>query len=259
MRKLIALAGSIVMLAALALPASGVAAAPLASQHDNFMSGPHGAMFFTAQAAGRLRQLPMLRTRSPGHDVTPRGDRPRPLQPGTYAASIFPIALRITVPAGWRGGQGQSKQLAKPSSSFGWVVLSQGTAARARGAITIVTAYGRTPSVAAVVAGLRSRGRGATYGPTTSVKIADFSGRQFDGNIAGQAHVFVPFSPRLRTAAFYPDAFAYDQGEAFRILALDLRGKTVVVFLESAALPAEQFPSFLASAHKILGSLRFPG
>jgi len=45
----------------------------------------------------------------------------------------------------------------------------------------------------------------------------------------------------------------------FRILTLDVRGKTVVVFLESAALATERFPVFLDSANQILGSLRFPG
>jgi hypothetical protein len=162
------------------------------------------------------------------------------------------------VPAGWRGGQGQSREFKTPRSSFGWVELSQGTATSARGAITIVTSAKRTPSVAAVVAGLRSRGHGATYGPVAPVTIADFAGRQFDGTVGGQGHVFVPFSPPRHVATLYADAFAFDPGEAFRIDVLDIRGKTVVVFMESAALPADRFPDFLTSADQILGSLRFP-
>ena len=208
--------------------------------------------------AASPRELPTLAERSARNDVTPHGDGPRALLSATYSAKVFPIALRVSVPAGWRGGQGQSRQFKKTTPAFGWIVLSQGTAAKAQGAITIVSAYGRTPSVAAVVGALHG-GHGATYGPTTPVKIAGFSGKQFDGNVDGQGHAFVPFSPRLHVAAFYSDAFAFDRGEAFRVLALDVRGKTVVVFLESAALPADQFPAFLTSAGQVLASLRFPG
>jgi hypothetical protein len=208
--------------------------------------------------AASPRELPTLAERSARNDVTPHGDGPQPLRSATYTAKVFPIALGVSVPAGWRGGQGQSRQFKKTTPAFGWIVLSQGTASKAQGAITIVTEYGRTPSVAAVVAKLRS-GHGAKYGPTTPVKIGGFSGKQFDGNVDGQGHVFIPFSSRLHVATFYADAFAFDRGEVFRILTLDVRGKTVVVFLESAALPADQFPAFLTSASQILGSLRFPG
>ncbi|MEP6978496.1 MAG: hypothetical protein ABI948_10635 [Thermoleophilia bacterium] len=205
------------------------------------------------------RELPTLPGRSARHDVTPRGDGPRPLQSGTYTAKVFPLGFRITVPAGWRGGQGQSRQFKQPTSAFGWIVLSQGTVARARGAITIVTADGRTPSVRAVVAGLRTRGHGASYGPTTPATIAGLRGSQFDGRVEGQGHVFVPFSPSLHVATFYADAFAFDAGELFRVLVLDVRGKTVVIFLETAALSPGQFPAFLDSATQILGSLRLVG
>jgi hypothetical protein len=91
------------------------------------------------------------------------------------------------------------------------------------------------------------------------VKIGGFAGTQFDGSVGGQGHVFIPFSPPQHVAAFYADAFAFDPGEAFRILVLNVRGKTVVVFLESAALPPERFPAFLTTADEILGSLRFAG
>jgi len=230
MGKLITVAASSVLIVALAAPA--LAASP--------------------------RELPMLAERSARNDVTPHGDGPRPLQSATYTAKVFPTALRVSVPAGWRGGQGQSRRFKETTPAFGWIVLSQGTAAKAQGAITIVTAYGRTPSVAAVVANLRT-GHGATYGPATPVKIAGFSGQQFDGSVGGQEHLFIPFSPRLHVATFYGDAFAFDPGEVFRILTLDVRGKTVVVLLESAALPADQFPAFLTSAGQILGPLRFQG
>jgi hypothetical protein len=49
-----------------------------------------------------------------------------------------------------------------------------------------------------------------------------------------------------------------NQGEAFRIIVLNVRGKTVVVFIDSVALSADQFPAFLIKADTILKSLRFP-
>src|SRR5207244_13340646 len=55
-----------------------------------------------------------------------------------------------------------------------------------------------------------------------------------------------------------PDSYKLGRGEAFRLLVLDVRGKRVVVFLESAGLSAEQFPSFLASAGRLLAGLDFP-
>jgi hypothetical protein len=207
--------------------------------------------------ASSARELPTLQDRSPRHDVTPRADAPVPLSAGTYTARLFPIPLRVAVPAGWRGGQGRAHQAKEPGVTFGWIELSQGTAARAQGAITIVTSAGSTPSVAAVVARLR-RGHGATYGPVTHAKLAGFTGSQFDGSIEGQGHVFVPFTPRQRVASFYSDAFAFDAGETFRISVIDVRGKTVVVFVESAALRAERFPAFLSNAEHVLGSLRLP-
>jgi hypothetical protein len=91
------------------------------------------------------------------------------------------------------------------------------------------------------------------------VRLAGFSGIQFDGKVTGQGHAFIPFSPRLHVAAFYPDTYFLDGGELFHFDVLNVRGKAVVVLLESAALPADQFPAFLTSAQAILGSLSFPG
>ena len=211
-------------------------------------------------AASAPRQLPMLETISArsGDRPMPRTDGPRPLAAGAYAAKLFPRPVLVTVPASWRGGQGQSREFKAPRSNFGWIVVCQGTAARTLGAITIETSAKATPSVAAVVAGLRSRGRGATYGPVSSVAVAGFAGRRFDGNAGANGHIFVPFSPPTHAAAFFADALYVDPGEAFQIDVLDVRGKTVVVFVESAALPAKRFPDFLARAEQLLGALRFP-
>ena len=181
----------------------------------------------------------------------------------TYQASQFPFALRVTPPDGsWSGAQWKS-QLDRYGGGppfFGWAALGQGSPSQLpRGLILIMTAYARTPSVAATVAGLRTRGVGATYQATAPVKLAGFSGIQFDGEIVGTRHTFVPFSPRSNGAKYFPDAYFMNRGEAFRITVLNVRGKTVVVFVDSVALPANQFPAFLIKADKILGSVRFPG
>jgi len=175
----------------------------------------------------------------------------------TYQASLFPLALRVTVPDGsWLGGQG--KTITQTRGSFGWAEFLQSPAGKPLGAISMITSYGRTRSVAATVAQLRTGGSGATYQPTSHVELGGVSGSEFDGKVVGRSHVFVPFTPLTRTARYHPDAYRFYQGEVFRIIVLGVRGKTVVLLLENAALPAVQFPAFLASANRILGTLRFP-
>ena len=216
--------------------------------------------------AANPQQLPKLDSRSARNDAygleAPRAAgaydlKPPAIRPGTtYTAGLFPVALRVTTPDGnWYGGQGQSFQIQTQAPTFGWIELLSAPAGRPRGAIFAMTSYGRTPSVAATVNGLRSRGSGAAYQPATPVKLAGFSGTQFDGTVIGDSHVFVPFSPPAHVATFYPDAFKLGHGEVFRVVVLDIEGKTVVFFVENAALPAEQFPAFLNSANRILGSV----
>jgi hypothetical protein len=218
--------------------------------------------------AATPQQLPKLAARSARHDAyglnapRPAGVydlSPPPLKAHTpYAAALFPLALRITPPdTSWLGGQGQSFGLDAQRPAFGWVELLSSPARRPRGAIFAVTAFGHTPSVAATVAGLRTRGSGASYQAPAPVKLAGFSGTQIDGAIAGPSHIFVPFTPPAHTATFFPDAFKLGHGELFRIIVLNVKGKTVVFFLESATLPADQFPAFLNSATQILGSFKF--
>ena len=136
---------------------------------------------------------------------------------------------------------------------FGWVELVQRL-----GAISIITAYGHTPSVAATVTGLRTRGRGATYEPTSPVKLAGFSGSTFDGQVVGATHYFIPFTPPSGAARFVPDSYELGSGDVFRVIVLDVRGKTVVVCIDSVALPADEFPAFLDEADSVLASLKFP-
>lgn len=182
----------------------------------------------------------------------------------TYKASDFPIPIRVTAPDGtWGGAQWKADSSFQHKKStvapfYGWVTFEQHDSNPAQGAITIMTPYkDPTPSVSAVVAGLRTRGRGAIYEATSPVKLGGYSGVQFDGKVVGKEHVFIPFSPKGNTARWYPDNYGMGQGEVFRIIALNVRGKTIVVYLENAKLPADQFPDFLAAADTLLKTLKF--
>jgi hypothetical protein len=125
--------------------------------------------------------------------------------------------------------------------------------------ITLEAAFGPTPPVAAILARLRSAGREAIFGKTARVSVAGFPGLQIDGRVIGKfGHVFVPFSPK-GGGAIPADSYMLDKGEKFRIILLDVRGRRVVVFLESFRLRQKQFPAFLAAANHLLESLEFPG
>ena len=141
----------------------------------------------------------------------------------TYGASSLPIAVRLTPPDGsWGGAQWKSGRLPAEQAErlhirdeggpphFGWLAVGHGgttSDALPRGVIVIMTAYARTPSVAATVDGLRTRGHGATYEPNVPVTIAGFSGIQFDGQRLPTArHLFVPFSPRSHAGGYFPSA-----------------------------------------------------
>jgi hypothetical protein len=181
----------------------------------------------------------------------------------TYKASTFPLPIRVTAPdASWAGAQWKydssfehKKQTVAPY--WGWVTFEQHGAKPHQGAITLMTAYDQTPSVASVVTALRTGGHGATYGPTSSVKVGGYSGVQFDGNVVGKEHAFIPFSPKTNTAAWRPDAYYMRKGEPFRIIVIGVHGKTVVMYEENLDLAADQFPTFLTAADTLLNTLRF--
>lgn len=181
----------------------------------------------------------------------------------TYKASDFPLPIQATAPDGsWGGAQWKSDSSFQHKKStvapfYGWVTFEQHDTHAAQGAITIMTPYGSTPTLAAVVAGLRTRGHGATYEATSPVKLGGYSGIQFDGKVVGNEHVFIPFSPKSTVAKWYPDNYGMEQGKVFRIIALNVHGKTVVVYLENAELPADQFEAFLTRAATLLKTLKF--
>lgn len=227
-----------------------------------------GSVASTAGGSNAVRDLPTSQLFTAAGKMTPLRSGP------TYRASQFPIALRLTPPDGsWAGAQWKSGRLPAELAerlhkgdgggppNFGWVAVGHGgtsLGALPRGIVVIMTAYARTPAFSVILTRLRTRGHGAIYGPVTRVRIAGFPGVQFDGEriLTAPNHIFVPFTK----GGGFPsrlDAFQV-YGPVFRVIALNVRGKTVVVFIDSVALTAEQFPPFLAKADQIIRTLRFP-
>ena len=192
-----------------------------------------------------------------------------PLRSGvTYRASQFPFPITVTPPGpGWSGAQWKSGHdyfRGGGPPNYGWVHLARGSVTSVpRGLISIMAGYARTPTVGQTVATLRSRGHGASYGETSTVTLAGYTGVQFDGRITGAknvdhvGHFFVPFSPRSHAAKYYPDEYGV-YGEVFRVIVVGVRGHTVVIYIENVALPPDQFSTFLDATGTILASLRFP-
>ena len=211
----------------------------------------------SSQATSTGGSPPDLRRTTPGNPVA------APLKAGAvYQASLFPLALRVTARGGaWIGDQYRTTE--RGTSRFGWAQVAH---PGVKGLITIVTAYGATSSVAATIARLRLGGShdpdsnvgGTSFGDSSQITIAGYTGRQYSGAVWGiYGHTFVPFTPQTHGTS-PSDHWYIQKGERFQIMALNVRGKTVVVFLESAELPADQFDAFLTTANQFLGTLRFP-
>ena len=210
-------------------------------------------------AGGAPQDLPVSNVNTPAGSLTALGSGV------TYQASHFPLGLRVTPPDGsWSGAQWRTTIRGKPA--FGWAEFGQGPAtAPPRGIVQLETAYGPTPSVTATIARLQRGGShlpasnvgGTTFKAVAPVRLAGYTGRQFDGAVWGiYGHTFVPVSATTGGAS-PADAYHLDKGESFRLVALNVNGKTVVLLYDNVALPAERFPAFIASANRLLRSLTF--
>ena len=205
-----------------------------------------------------------------------------PVRPGvTYQASRFPIALRVTPPdASWGAAQWKANQfppdeiatrhlkcsttpaVCKPPY-YGWVAIGpRGTySGPPPGLIVVLAGYSHVPSVATTVANLR-RGKNLELQPAHPVRLAGFSGLQFEGQTAGAKHLFIPFTPPSHGAAGggAADLIQMDGADhPFLFDVLNVRGKTVVVLVGSLVVSPDAFPPFRAKAVRLLQSLRFPG
>ena len=207
------------------------------------------------------------------HESVGQADGKTKLQRGVvYRASDFPLALRVRAPdALWGGVQLRSGRF-RFVQIFHLHAGSFPTAGR--GDITFETATGRTPSIAATVSRLHSTPL-IKAGAITPIRLAGFSGKSFDAEIVGRD----PGNRGISLAPFTVNRhcgycevtmrgetqdykFAGD-GQLFRIIALGVRGKTVVIYLESGYAdqprfpPERSFPTFLPFAKRMLSTLTF--
>ena len=204
------------------------------------------------------------------------GGRNPNLQRGaTYQASSFPIPIRLRVPDDtWGGGQYQSGRFrfvqlhhmrpdgAPPMHGWGFVTIETGTGPTAP-VESIVRRLHATPHIEA--------------GPITAARVTGFPGKRFDATIVGTDRAkprgisLAPFTPNhhcgfcTRTMRGETQDHKWAAlGQVFRIIVLNVRGKTVVIYVESGFAnqpdfpPKENFPTFLPYARQMLSTLTFP-
>jgi len=177
-----------------------------------------------------------------------------------YEARSFPIGVRITLPAGeWAGAQWTTRS-SHGQPAFGWLAIGQLPLNNPRGLLTMETAFGPTPSAPTILGRLRSGRAEAVFEKTRRVALAGFPGWLVEGRVVGSSgHGFVPFTPGSGGERA-PGAFMVGSGERFRVIVLDVRGKSVVLFLESLKLRPQAFHAFTTMADRIVAdSLEFPG
>jgi hypothetical protein len=204
------------------------------------------------------------------------------LRPGvTYQASTFPVAVRVRPPdARWGGAQFQSGR-------FRFIQLNHlrtgSVPVHGVGYITLEAGTGQTGSVAQTLARLRATPH-INEGASTPTKVAGFSGKAFDATIVGsdsppackyqqcpKGVSLVPFTTNLHCIFCNKtmhgearDVKVALKDQLFRIIVISVRGKTVVIYVESTYhaqpkyLPKETFPTFLPYAQQMLVALRFP-
>lgn len=210
------------------------------------------------------------------HESVGQADEKTKLSRGVqYEASKFPLAVRVR-PADdlWGGVQ-------LHSGKFKFVQLHHLRAGNVPlhgwGYITLEASTGRTGSVAATIRQLHSTPN-LNVSPIKPVRVAGFSGKRFDATVAGTESgdtgvALTPFTAPRRcgfcTKTMHGETldnkFA-GKGQLFRIMVIGVRGKTVVIYLESSFdissngshTPTETFPTFLPYAQKLLSTLAFP-
>ena len=201
----------------------------------------------------------------------------KPLTSGVgYRASLFPLPITIRATDElWEGAQdlhtsGIHEGEPRKGGTFAFVILRHKYARDAkgkvtnwgRGRITIETGFAPSGSVEATMARLRGRLEDfRTVSDVSAVHIAGFRGLSYDGHLKDGArsfHRFVPFSssdgsrPTTDSRKIFTN---YGKGPAFRVTVLNVRGRTVVVYLDSETAPPEKFPGFLHFANRLLATL----
>lgn len=218
------------------------------------------------------------------HEGIGQGDGRQLTRGVFYGASKFPLTLRLRPPdAHWAGVQYESGR-------FRFVQIyhlrTGNIPLHGVGYITLSSATGATPSVAKTVKNLRATPH-IRFGPLKPVKLAEISGQAFDATITGSDHPpacrgkpcpsgvsIDPFTANHHCifcgdAQTQPNKETKDvkfggRGQLFHITVIRVRGKTVVIYVESIYAdqrrhpPAQIFPTFLPYANKMLATLRFP-
>jgi hypothetical protein len=189
------------------------------------------------------------------------GGVPGPLKAHvSYSASLFTPRLLVTPRDGtWHGSQWVNHGYPGVQIYWRWHFIRSIGEPRASASIVMLAAPRSHQSVAATMQRLRHGPRNAYEGGLRDlvvkpVTIAGFRGQELDGTVTGKgAHTFIAFG----TQAFLGADYSFDKKAAFKIVALDVRGKTVVFFLDpwGPTYPASR----LAAIDNGLKSLTFPG
>jgi hypothetical protein len=260
---------------ALAAPAAEAGRPPIAG--PRYTPQERAALIAYGKASFAEKQA-ILRGASPRraelYDSGRHGSDGRPLGRGsTYAASRFPIAITVRPDGGlWEGSQfvrddGPYEDVVLAGGKVGYVELthrnargSQGRiAVWTRGLVLIETSFAPTRSVRGTMARLRARLGDVAAGEVTPTRVAGYGGLRYDGRVTGSYHRFVPFSDSDGSKPS-TDSMRLFRYQRFRVIVLDVRGRTVVVYVQSAedVTKSASFPAFLPFAERILASLRFP-
>jgi hypothetical protein len=152
--------------------------------------------------------------------------------------------------------------------------------AHGTGLVTLEARAGQTGSVAATIQHLHSTPL-IQAGPVTPARVASFGGKAFDATIVGidkgnydpnaaRGIALAPFTAN-RHCGYCTDTMHGEtqdfkfaaKDELFRIIVIDVRGKTVVIYLESTGSPpkfpaTQVFPTFLPYAQQMLATLSLP-
>jgi hypothetical protein len=187
--------------------------------------------------------------------------------------------MRIRPPdARWEGVQLQSRTFR--FVQFNHVRARNVASSDGTGLVTLEGRAGRTGSVATTIQKLHATPK-IEAGRITPARVAGFAGKSFDATVVGfdSGHYdpnaakgisLAPFTTNRHcgycTATMHGETqdFKFEaKGELFRVVVIDVRGKTVVIYLETTGSPpkypaTQVFPTFLPYAQKMLATLRFP-
>jgi len=175
-----------------------------------------------------------------------------------YQASLFsPQVLIKTTATGWEGGQYVARD-------YHWLQLVyRGNDPDRGGGMSIVSAPGSKQSVLTTIQLLHterasSPNVGIQAGPIVDVTLHGVPAKQFDGMVTGPGgHTFVPFSGRSTgSSEAAGDHFKFLKDDLFRIIVCSIRGRPLVLFLDSGGAP-QLNAEFLREATRIVNAMRF--